>query len=317
MKSDKKKNLDPNLLTEDNTSPEELSAFQRWELPAMDEQIQDDSKSHALSSRPKPKTPVIEEEEEEDIKPLTAEDLEAIRQAGYDDGYESGQKEGHDAGFKAGYQAGDAELKAVMARLSQVTRALMEPIEPQDEALETALLELVQGICGRVIQRELTLDSRHIVTIVKEAIDCLNPGSKRVRIHLNPKDAEIVTEALQENGDKVESWRILAHPTITPGGCIVETDSSLIDVRAEKRLASVIKQVYEKSERGLDAEKDDRSGLDQVLSEIPAFAIDDDATDPIDDVEETQLVDAEENDDDIDVDEEESGNEDSEGKDLP
>lgn len=80
-----------------------------------------------------------------------------------------------------------------------------------------------------------------------------------------------MTNHLKEMGEWEEGWRVMAHPTITPGGCIIETDSSMIDARAERRLASVIQQVYEQQQQALEERGQQHGHIDQLLDEIDTF----------------------------------------------
>ena len=77
---------------------EQLTAWERWELPLLDERGNQ----------------VIQEQE---VKPLTAADLEEIRQAAREDGFQEGREAGYQEGFEKGradghqqgLQAGEAE----------------------------------------------------------------------------------------------------------------------------------------------------------------------------------------------------------------
>lgn len=275
------------ILSADSSTEEEMSAYERWELPLMeDERAILRSNESALSTgnrqrKPVP-SPVHEEPQDvEDVKPLTAEELEAIRQAAYEDGKEEGRRDGYKEGYDQGYKSGESDLRAAITKLSQISRALFEPIEQQDDALEQAMLELVQNICTRVVHRELKVDSSSIIAIVKEAIKCLVPGTERVRIHLNPADTEFVIKSLQETGEIGESWNFLSHPTISPGGCIVDTDHAMIDARAEKRLATLIRQVYEKDQKALNEAENREAGIDQIMAEVDTFVDDDGDSDTL------------------------------------
>ncbi len=272
---DKKK---PSILSDENTPPEQLSAWERWQLPNMDADIPTKSNALNIPGKERPRTVAELEEEESKVKPLTAEDLEAIRQAAYEDGLEQGREVGRAEGYDAGYLSGESDVKAALTRLSQISRALLEPIPQQDQELEQTLLHMVEQICKRVLHRELTIDSSSVTTVVQEAIDCINPGNQRLRIHLNKQDLELVLNHLHETGEWEEGWRVLAHPTITPGGCIVETDTSMVDARAERRLASVIQQVYEQQQQALEERGQQHGHVDQLLDEIDTFtgdAVDD------------------------------------------
>jgi len=256
------------VLTEENTSEEVLSAFERWELPSVEGQAVGRVESNALSFS---QAPSHQDTKEAEVKPLTAEDVEAIRQAAYDEGLAQGKE----AGYAQGYKNGESEIKAAVTRTAQIGRALFAPIEEQDDALEATLLELVKKICTQVVYRELCLDASGLVAIVKEAVDCLKPASQRIKIHLNPQDAELITNELENLGDVTQQWQILSHPTVSPGGCIVDTDKSMIDARAEKRLSMFIQQVYEKNNDALISEATSSNELDQLMGEVETFVDDD------------------------------------------
>ncbi len=266
------------IIRVDESSPEELTAFERWELPALNDEVEQTQETHALQADP---DAVVESVEEVDaVELLTAEELEEIRRCAHEEGYETGKKEGYQAGYQAGYDegykkgygTGEEDVKAASIRLSQICRALLEPIPSQDDQLEKVLLELIESICRQVVRRELLADSQSITLIVKEALDCLNPAVQRIRIHLNPDDLRVVQEQLRSQEAWDEAWQLLPHQSISPGGCIIDADNSLIDARAEKRLAAVIRQVYEKPAESLDLVVDSGSGLDQLMSEVPSFS---------------------------------------------
>ncbi len=251
-------------------SSENLTAWERWQLPNMDADVV--PKSHAMtekmaSGKRHSAEAVVDEEE---IRPIRAEDLEAIRQAAFEEGFAEGKAAGQEAGHEEGFKAGEADLKASLTRLSQVTRALLDPIPAQDEALEKSILQLVEMICKRVVHCELKLESSGLIQVIKEAIESLHPGAQRLKVHLNQLDLELIEQGLKSLGDWEDHWRIQAHPTITPGGCIIETDNSVVDARAERRLALMIQQVYEK-QKPEDSTMKKRGQVDQLIDEVESF----------------------------------------------
>ena len=254
-----------NVMNNDNAGDSVLSAYGRWEPPSMD--VEDDGSNNAFAAIPRPASVVVEEEEE--IQPLTAEEVEAVRQAAYDEGIAEGIKDGYDKGYKSGSE----DVRAMMTKMSQICRALLEPISTQDDEIEQALMDLTKTICGQVIQRELQMDASSLNEVIKEALDCLHAGAKRIRIHLNPNDVEFIESSLEAMEGVEFTWKLLPHPTISPGGCIVETEKSMVDARAETRLSAIIHQVYNKQEEALDEDYTSNShgGLDQLLGEVDRF----------------------------------------------
>lgn len=264
------------ILTEDNTSPEQLSAWARWQLPNMDVDAPTKPNAFNIAAQKRRKGDLAAEPEPEpEIKPPTLEEIEAIRQAAYAEGLEEGRAAGHEEGYKDGFKRGESDLKAAVTRVGQIARVLLEPIPQQDDELESAVLQLVENICKRVVQRELLLDSTGLRKVVSSALECLNTGAQRIRVHLNPVDCEMITSHLRAMSELEDNWRVVPHPTITPGGCIVETDNSLIDARAEKRLSAVIQQVFERQQQALEESSQQQRGMDQLLGEVAAFSVED------------------------------------------
>lgn len=254
-----------NVMNNENAGDSVLSAYDKWELPSMD--VEDDGSKNAFAAIPRPASAMVEEEEE--IQPLTAEEVEAVRQAAYDEGIAEGIKDGYDKGYKSGAD----DVRAMMTKMSQICRALLEPISTQDDEIEQALMGLTKTICGQVIQRELQLDASSLNDVIKETLDCLHAGAKRIRIHLNPDDVAFIQNSLESMEGIEFTWKLLPHPTISPGGCIVETEKSMVDARAETRLSAVIQQVYSKQEEALedDYTSNAHGGLDQLLGEVDRF----------------------------------------------
>lgn len=267
------------VINEENTQADQLSAWARWQLPNMDADAP--HKENAFNiPRGAPRTGEHPNnaEPEPEIKPPTLEEIEAIRQAAYEEGKAEGLTAGHDEGYKDGYQKGytqaEGDIKSAITRVGQIARVLLEPIPAQDEELESAVLQLVENICKRVVQRELKIDASGLKQVVTSALDSLNPGAQRIRIHLNPEDCALISEYLQSLGELEDNWRVVPHATITPGGCIVETDKSLIDARAERRLAAVIQQVFDRHAQALEQASAHQGGMEQLLDEVAAFPTD-------------------------------------------
>ena len=268
---------------------EDLDAWTRWILP--DLELQGQQPDHALTSGAKQQpsadhqqlneeSPAQESSAQQEVKPLTAQELEAIRAAASEDGYQEGLQQGQEQGFEqgkeegyqAGFTAGEEDLKASLTRLTQISRTLLAPIPEQDQALEEALLAMVVQISTQVVKAELKLDSTSLIAIVREALTLLNPGNKRLKIHLNEVDFHMMQRYMSQLEDWGDDWRIQVHPTITPGGCIIETDTSLVDARAEKRLAGLVQQVYQKKFSATD-ESESSCQVEQMIGEIEPFDI--------------------------------------------
>ena len=195
-----------------------LSAFERWELPAMGEERN-----------------AVEEVGVEAIQPLTAEQLEEIQQQARSEGFEQGRHEG--------LQAARSEVDATLQRMEQIIQAMAEPLQAVDEQVEGELLQLAIAIAQQIIRRELQVDPEQVVSVVRDALSALPSSARKVRIQLHPEDADLVREKLLPSDEAERAWKISDDLSLNRGGCIVESESSRIDASVEKRLKSVIAEL--------------------------------------------------------------------------
>ena len=170
--------------------------------------------------------------------------LEEGRRLGLEQGMEQGLKDGREQGKAEGYKEGlkraETEVAQQMATLDSILTHLTHALNEQDYQLEQALLTLTKEIARHVVQRELMIDSSHIMAIVRQAIATLPASRDNVRILVNPDDLPVVERAAQDNGD---SWRVIGSSQIARGGCRVETDQSVVDFTTGERFKQVIEQI--------------------------------------------------------------------------
>ena len=225
----------------------DVRAFDRWALPSFEAAPGDpaylpETPVASLQALVEPAGVQSEEVELESVKPLTLDELEAIRQDGYNEGFAVGEKDGFHAGqIKAKHEA-ELILQAKLQRLEQLMGQLLTPIAEQDQQIEHALVQLVSHISRQVIRRELQCDSSQLKGVLSEALKLLPMGAGNVRIHVNGQDFELV-KALRERHE--ENWRILEDAQLQPGGCRIETEHSQIDASVETRLEQAVKQLFE------------------------------------------------------------------------
>ncbi|MBE0485316.1 flagellar assembly protein FliH [Marinobacter sp.] len=253
------------------TPKEQLTAWERWELPLLDERGNQ----------------VIHEQE---VKPLTAADLEEIRQAAREDGFQEGRQAGHQEGFekgraeghKEGYSAGEAEgreqgsqraaeetrkeLESRTDRLEHLLGELVLPIKRHEEELETVLVNLTTVLARAVVYRELSMDSSQIRQVVRKALAALPSTADNLRIHIHPDDLEPVREV----AERLEvSPSIIEDDTVLPGGCRVESRQSLVDYTVEKRFQRAVQGMLE--EQLSDSPSAETEELDTLMGELSDF----------------------------------------------
>ncbi|MFV8571399.1 flagellar assembly protein FliH [Marinobacter sp. SBS5] len=250
---------------------ENLTAWERWELPLLDEQGNQIAR-------------------EEEVKPLTAANLQEIREAAREDGYQEGREVGYQEGFtqgrseghKEGLAAGEAEGRELgrqqaaeaiqqenasrMARLDQVLGELLLPIERHEAELESALVNLTTVLARAVVYRELSIDTSQIRQVVRKALNALPSAADNVRVYIHPDDFEPVSEVAERLEAKPS---IIQDDSLMPGGCRVETRNSLVDYTVEKRFQRAVQSMLEEQLASADDTENDQA--DAAMGELTDF----------------------------------------------
>lgn len=199
-------------------------------------------------------------------KGMTAQEMQEIIEAAEKDGFAQGHQEGFDKGMAEGYEAGQQkglmemrqQLVAEQQRFQKLVQALLNPIAEQDNDLEKLLLDVICTLTESVVQRELIMDSSHIVTLVKAAVNALPVGSKNLRVCLNPDDLAAVETYAEE---QQLNWQFVGDEQLAPGGCRIETSESRVDFSVEKRLQTVLTQFVNKQLTDNNGDADDDISL--------------------------------------------------------
>ena len=183
------------------------------------------------------------EEEEEKIDPQAIRELimaeareEAARQIqeAYQEGLARGTKEGREA-FDASIAKSADMLEAAAAAMLRAREEFLASLEPQ-------VVELATLIAERVLQREVRTDPEIIHSTVKRALAKIT-DRQRLKVRVHPGDSDALREykvALLEDFSGIEELEVEADGSISPGGCIVESELMQVDARLDALLANVL-----------------------------------------------------------------------------
>lgn len=250
-----------------------------WEFPYVeDDKPVDLSRTNALNKTSDWKYEPPEEEEE--IKPPTAEEIEAIRQAAYEEGFAIGKKEGHEQGFLEGKEqghgegfstgqeeghakgldSGTEEIQQQLAIWKQLTEKLIQPVNQVDGILENELVTLATSLAVSVIRVEVATNKDIIFQALSEGLKVLPIQEKQYQIHLNPEDILLIKEHFSEQEIEKHHWQFIETPDLSRGGCDIVTNSNAVDVSIERRMREVIDKfmleqgIAQSGHRDLDSE---------------------------------------------------------------
>ena len=201
---------------------------------------------------PKPLSPqeLLEKAEAEaaDMVEAARAEVEAIRE------------EARKKGRAEGLEAGQKELEDLKAEAAQRLLGAAEAVENTRgavlEELEEELVGLVVTAASRIVVGELETNPKIVKNVVLSALKLISK-TRWVKIKVNPGDLEMV-EALQDriSADYPDLTKVDLVPdeSVTPGGCLVVTESEEIDDTVETRLENMAQEM-DRVMKGIDDER--------------------------------------------------------------
>ncbi|KXI27931.1 flagellar assembly protein FliH [Paraglaciecola hydrolytica] len=249
-----------------------------WELPTIEDPRNgaDDGTTDVFNRRRDWKYEPPEEEIE--ILPPTAQEIEAIRsdaqadgftqgqQEGYAQGLQEGQTQGHEQGLAKGLEegtaqglaAGQEQIDTHLAALAKLIENLQKPVAKVDKNLEKELVLLAVSLARAVIRTEVKTNEDLIFQALSEGLKVLPIQESRYQIHLNPADITLVTAHFSAEEIEKHHWNLIENPSFSRGGCEIITDSNAVDVTVERRVRDVLDRfLLEQGLGQVDVESED------------------------------------------------------------
>lgn len=190
----------------------------------------------------------VEEIQKEDLdskaEELAIQKLNDIQAAAYKEGYDLGL----DEGSKRAYQEKNREIKTKLEELDRLLTnisSLKTDLEIQNES---HMIQLVYHMAARISMREISLDNKIILDVMKQAMS-LAQDEENIVVQVSDTQLEFI-EDIKKNShmrefEFLKKVKIEGNSGIQPGGCIVETNYGEVDSRVEQRLQKLWEHVSE------------------------------------------------------------------------
>jgi flagellar assembly protein FliH len=196
---------------------EEIDAVEQWNFAAVD------TASLLLAAQVKVRDEAAEESKQE-----------ACRQEGYAEGFAQGRAQ---ATVEAQRQMADfianqgRDAAREFARLFATVQAQLVEAE---QVMAQGTLELACELARQVLRRELSVDPKAVQSVIREALGLLVADTKSAVVRLHPLDLKVLEEVIRTEFSSL-SLTLLADPTLTRGGCLIESAGTVVDGTLEKR----------------------------------------------------------------------------------
>lgn len=246
---------------------EAIEAWQTLDLSA-DTELEAGQTNALNLRRPQKNAQVVAENvTEPEFKPLTADDMEQLRQAAYDEGFAEGKEEGFSKGYhdgreqglqdgtaqgaaegkKQAYTEAQAEIDSKLLQLSQLIEQLQQPLAGLNKQVEHALSDLALAMAKAVIGVEVNTNPTIILQALQEATAALPLNAEHMLIKLHPDDIALIREHYSDTELQERHWQLRAEPLVERGGCLVESEKSSVDRSLTQRLQSSLEHFLHQS----------------------------------------------------------------------
>ena len=163
-----------------------------------------------------------------------------IEQEAYEKGFAQGEKDGLELGQKR------------VDTIVQQIRNVLQEIESQRESLyrvyEGEMLQLAMSISRKILHHECRVNEGVITATLREVSKHI-VDQRKIVIRLNPADFQF----LQGHADKAvpvnkggQGVDLLKDPSITRGGCVVETAFGGIDATMETQFDQIVSLLWDR-----------------------------------------------------------------------
>ncbi|MGL4249914.1 MAG: flagellar assembly protein FliH [Aeromonas sp.] len=236
-----------------------------WGWPEMEVEGGEDAPTNALGLAPdwyQQEEEMPEPEPAREPSPsITAEELEAIRQAAW----EEGMAEGREAGFAKGLEEGKLEglqqghttgleqgreeglamgrelVEQEVARWQGLATRLANPLNELDLAVEQQLVSLVMQLARALIRHEAETSPRILLAALKEGLTLLPAAEQGVTLMLHPDDIARIEQSFGADECARRHWRLQSEPALSPGDLQLATELSSIDLTLAGRIDQLLR----------------------------------------------------------------------------
>ncbi|MDR2160677.1 MAG: flagellar assembly protein FliH [Desulfovibrio sp.] len=165
---------------------------------------------------------------------------EAGRQA--DTVRESARREG----YARGMAEAQAELESLQSHMADSVAAVLSSIEGRSAEIFDQWREDLTAVARLAVEKITALELSRQSAAILEALLVQAVGLLENRrclvVRVNPEDEPVISDIVSFTRDKfpdIASWRVRADASVSPGGLVVESESSLAEGRLESRRAAV------------------------------------------------------------------------------
>jgi flagellar assembly protein FliH len=168
-----------------------------------------------------------------------------IEREAYEKGFAQGERDG--------LELGEKRLEAILDTFRKILEEIGSLRRDLYQTYEAEMVRLVLALTRKILRHDLPLPEGWVKETVKAAFQyVLEP--RKVILHLNPKDYQYLLNhpegfPFSQGGKEESKVEVVADPSITRGGCFLETPQGDIDATLETQIGTLLPAVWQKFEQ--------------------------------------------------------------------
>jgi len=206
---------------------ESLTAYQRWELGAVD--IARDAPVNTTS------TPASQEVEAGEVTLPTAEEIERIHQTAWQEGHDLGYEQGRGEGLANAAQ----EIERLRDQMARMAEALNAERLRQDEQISREVLDLALVVARQMIRAAILVKEDLVLEVVREALANLPTISGHMILAVHPDEVARLREWLNAEPPQA-GVRVVADHSLELGGFRIESSNSEMNGSMPSRWREIV-----------------------------------------------------------------------------
>lgn len=184
-------------------------------------------------------------------EPLLQKDLKRGKKTGSEDNLEkkieASYRRGFQEGREEGIKIGRSQVIPLLELIQKLIQELKEKREQIIEEAELMVIRLALQITRKIIHQEVSTNPELILYVVRETLKKAVAESK-MKVRVNPADLKVLEQNRDVVFPNIEALTFIADDEISRGGCVVETNSGIIDARLEAQLAEIEEALLEEED---------------------------------------------------------------------
>jgi len=172
---------------------------------------------------------------------LQAEKANSAIQGAYTKGKKEGREGGREDGLKTATEAYEKKIDQMQQRIEAMLQELERSKKQMFHNTEHLLLQLCIEMTKKIVRREVTEHNDTILAVLRHAMSFIGLHEKMV-VRVAPGDLEVVSgrkDFWAPVGERLTDISIVPDEQIEAGGCILETNSGVVDARLGVQLSEI------------------------------------------------------------------------------